>query len=101
MNRLATLLAWGAVLVLPACAQQGGTGSSPAVREVAACDAARAQDALGKRGTPEVAEAARREAGAQSVRIIGSGQVVTKEYLFGRLNLQLDAQGNVAQVFCG
>lgn len=100
MSRLATLLAWGAVLVLPACAQQGA-GSSPAVREVAACDAARAQDALGKRGTPELAEAARREAGAKTVRLIRHGQVVTKEYLFGRLNLQLDPQGNVTQVYCG
>lgn len=99
MNRLATLLAWGAVLVLPACAQQG-TGS-PAPREVAACDAARAQGALGQRGTPEVAEAARREAGAQTVRLIRFGQVVTKEYRFGRLNLQLDAQGQVVQVYCG
>ena len=99
MNRLALLLAWGAVLVLPACAQQG-TGS-PAVREVAACDAARAQGALGRRGTPEVAEAARREAGADTVRLIGYGQVVTKEYLFGRLNLQLDELGTVVQVYCG
>jgi hypothetical protein len=33
--------------------------------------------------------------------MIGHDEMVTKEYDPGRLNLQLDAQGRVARVYCG
>ena len=33
--------------------------------------------------------------------MIGHDEMVTKEYDAGRLNLQLDAQGRVARVYCG
>jgi hypothetical protein len=65
------------------------------------CDAAPAQVAVGRRGTPELAETARQQAGAATVRMLQHGQVTTREYLASRLTLQLDEAGFVVRVSCG
>lgn len=67
----------------------------------ARCNAAPAQEAVGQTVTPQRAETARQQAGARAVRVIGHGDIITKEYNSGRLNLQLDADGRVARVYCG
>ena len=46
-------------------------------------------------------EAARKDAGADRVRTLKPGQVVTMEYLAGRLNLYLDASGKIERIGCG
>ena len=46
-------------------------------------------------------EAARKDAGADRVRTLRPGQAVTMEYLAGRLNLYLDASGNIERIGCG
>lgn len=56
---------------------------------------------MGQTVTPQWAEAARQQAGALRVRVIGHGDIITKEYDSGRLNLQLDAGGGVVRVYCG
>lgn len=95
-----------AALALQACAQQAAPMSSPAPSPAprqpgTACNAQAAQFAVGQQPLPSVVETARRQAGATSVRVIGHDEMVTKEYLPTRLNLQLDAQGKVTRVYCG
>ena len=46
-------------------------------------------------------EAARKAAGAERARTLKHGQVVTLEYLEGRLNLYLDASGKIERIGCG
>ncbi|MEY4711995.1 MAG: hypothetical protein RIS88_1445 [Pseudomonadota bacterium] len=114
-----TWLAWGAALLVSACAPPSppaaGGAPVPAVvapqaslavaeampRAAGRCDAAPAQGAVGQAASPAVAETARQQAGARSVRVIGHDEVVTKEYDTSRLNLQLDARGMVVRVYCG
>ncbi len=108
--------AWacGLALALPACAppspplapgapsQVAGTGRAEALpRASGSCDAAPAQDAVGRPASPQLAETARRQAGARTVRVIGHDDMVTKEYDTTRLNLQLDERGRVVRVYCG
>ena len=104
------LLVWGAALMLPACsAAPGGAGGAPSAGAMAppagapamACDARLVQDLVGQHPSSLIAEGARQRAGAQRVRMIGHDEMVTKEFDPGRLNLQLDAQGRVASVYCG
>lgn len=116
-----TLLAWGAALVLPACAPGGpasGSADGPAKEApprtatsraadtgaqttTPECRPQAAQDALGLKGSPELAERARLAAGAASVRVIGHDDMVTKEFLASRLNLLLDEEGLVTKIYCG
>lgn len=74
---------------------------SPPQPAEAGCDAQAVQDLVGRHASGLIAEGARQRAGAQRVRMIGHDEMVTKEYDAGRLNLQLDAQGRVARVYCG
>lgn len=92
-----TLLLLPASLALAACATP--TPDAPVAH--ARCDAAAAQRHVGHPATPEMVEAARRDAGAERVRTIKPGQMVTMEYLAGRLNLYLDASGRIERIACG
>ncbi len=95
MSRLPLLLLPCACL-LAACATP--TPDAPATGQ---CDAEAAQAHVGHAATPDMIEAARKDAGADSVRTLKPGQVVTLEYLAGRLNLYLDANGNIERIACG
>ncbi len=111
--QIRALLAWGMALTLPACAPVGSGAGDGSPRSSAAdagmaaqtttpqCQPQAAQDALGRKGTPALAEEARRAAGAASVRLIGHDEMVTKEYQASRLNLLLDEGGVVAKIYCG
>ena len=100
-------LAWGAVLALPACAPPSpppapaASQDTPLRSAASACNASLAQAAVGQLASPALAEAARQQAGARSVRVIGHDDMVTKEYDTSRLNLQLDLKGRVTRVYCG
>lgn len=98
-------LAWVAALLLPACAPpspQAPTVVAEAMpRAAGACNAEPAQGAVGQPASPQRAETARQLAGAQTVRVIGHDDMVTKEYDTSRLNLQLDERGRVVRVYCG
>jgi hypothetical protein len=55
-------------------------------------------------GEPEsaaVAEQARQQSGARTVRWLRPGQIVTMEYRDDRLNLELDANGKIIAIRCG
>lgn len=76
---------------------------APAAPEVVAgaCDDSQAQWAIGKSVTAADAEQARKDAGAEAVRILKPGEIVTMEFNDKRLNLDLDAKGVVTAVRCG
>lgn len=81
-------------LTLAACA-------TPPPPPTGQCDAEPAQGHVGHQATAEMIEVARRDASADRVRTIKPGQMVTMEYLEGRLNLYLDANGRIERIACG
>lgn len=113
MPRSAVLLALA--LSLAACAApapEGASLSAPAgitpmpsqpvdVDPQSACNAEAARIVIGQLATAEVVEQARVAAGAQVVRTLVPGQIVTMEYLAGRLNIDVDAGNVVTNVRCG
>ena len=46
-------------------------------------------------------EAARKDAGAELVRVLKPNQPMTMDYRVERLNLYLDANGNIERIACG
>lgn len=96
---IAALAAACGALMLMACVQP--QIASPTPSPDAQCDATRLQNVAGQPGSTQLAEAARVQAGATTVRIVRHDQMVTKEYLVGRLTLWLDAQGLVREANCG
>lgn len=73
----------------------------PGADEMLRCDADAARGAIGQEATAEVVEQARRDAGADVVRTLKPGQVVTMEFHNSRLNLSVDADNVVVAVSCG
>lgn len=67
----------------------------------AACDAAKAQFAVGQNYSAALAGDAMRAAGAERIRKIEPGKAYTMEYLAGRLNLEVSGVGVVTAVRCG
>lgn len=75
--------------------------AEPAPAPAEACDALQVQWTVGKTLTDADLEQARKDAGAQAIRTLKPGQVVTMEFRADRLNLELDDQGVVASARCG
>lgn len=75
-----------------------GGPNPPAALE---CHGEAAQDAVGKVATAAVVEQARKDAGAQTARVLKPGQMVTMEYLEGRLNIYVDERNVITRVACG
>lgn len=89
-------------LSLGACATAPAPdGDAAATPSTASCNADAAGSALGQQATSEVLEKARTDAGAQAVRTLKPNQVVTMEYLEGRLNVMVDDNNVVTGVRCG
>jgi len=76
------------------------SGQTPPV--VMSCNADSAKPAaIGKTATAAVVERARVDAGARTARVLKPGQMVTMEYLEGRLNIDVDAGNVISRVRCG
>jgi len=73
-----------------------GTGEA-----VEQCDAEAARAFVGQEATAEVVEQARAAAGAELVRTLSPGQMVTMEYHFSRLNLDVDEANVITGARCG
>ncbi|MBF8746960.1 hypothetical protein E2H86_18990 [Pseudomonas putida] len=98
---LATLLV---ATVLAGCStggSSGGTGPTPPTGNDGRCSASGADFAIGKPGTADLLEQARKASGSQVARILKPRDVVTLEYRSERLNLSVDEQGVVTRVNCG
>ncbi len=65
------------------------------------CDATKVKGLIGKPATAALEAEARRLSGAQAVRTIRPGDMVTMDYREDRLNLELDEAGRVRDVRCG
>jgi hypothetical protein len=65
------------------------------------CSAKGLDDLLGHSATPSLVNRAKRRAGASVARILRPGQVVTMEYLNGRLNVNVDDRNRVKSFSCG
>ncbi|MBK5008914.1 hypothetical protein IAE33_000774 [Pseudomonas sp. S60] len=106
MFRTRALLATLAVAgVLAGCSTGGDAGGTQAPAAAAGndgrCEASGADFAVGKQGSPELLEQARKASGSQMARILKPHDVVTLEYRSERLNLNVDEQGRVTRVNCG
>lgn len=82
-------------------AQPAPAAPPPTAVDAAACDAVQAQWLVGKIPTEAEVEQARTDAGAQSVRSLKPGQMVTMEFNATRLNLDVDDTGAVVGARCG
>lgn len=103
----AYLLAAALGCLATACAQpQSPIGApSPSAPQPPAmageCDAAKAQYAVGRPFSDALLEEARSRSGARIARILRPGQAITLEHNLQRLNLELDANGQVTRARCG
>ena len=86
-------------LALGGCAQTVAQPLEPDTNEN--CDASKAQAYAGKVASADVAEAARKAAGAEVVRWLRPGMAVTMEYRVGRLNITIDDKNLITRINCG
>ena len=96
---LRSLFMLPALLAIAACA------SPPKAEAVAvadgACNAGPAQSYLGKPADAGNLQAAYKASGAKGMRSIKPGQAVTMDYREDRVNVYLDANGNIERIACG
>lgn len=98
----ALLSALALSLILPACATPATppmTDPQPAAQDTCRPEPAKAM--VGQSATAANVERARTLAGARMARVLKPGQMVTMEYLEGRLNIDVDANNVITNVRCG
>lgn len=94
---LALLSTLAACTSTPPATNTGG----PLPPSTDSCNAGAAQSFVGKQADAQTVEQARIAAGAEVARVLKPGQVVTMEYRFGRLNIDVDANTKITGVRCG
>lgn len=83
----------------PAAPATGVPGTAPPPQP--GCNAEAARSVVGQLATNETVEQARSAAGAETVRTLKPGQMVTMEYNASRLNIDVDAGNTITNVRCG
>ena len=83
--------------LLAACAATPTPEPAPSLH----CDIAPANGFIGKRAIYSVTEGAREAAGANSVRVLGPGDVATMDYRGDRLNIMVDGERIITRLSCG
>ena len=113
LKSLSWLLAAGSLTALAGCSQTGDTASTPSTQASAPqritsgqpprgqCQAEAAQSLVGQPYGADTLARALAAAGADEARMLTPNSMITKEYLRGRLNVEVDAAGRVAGVRCG
>lgn len=91
----------GLMLVTAACVMVDNDGPPTGGPPEETCNAGAARSLVGRPASAGLAAEARRLTGAQTVRWLQPGQIVTMEYRFGRLNIKLDARNRVEGFSCG
>ncbi len=91
-----------AVAQARAAAAEAATPAQPSAEVLATqCDDTQAQWIVGKPVDEAQLEQARKDAGAERVRVLKPGQAVTMEYDGGRLNVDVDKDGRGVAARCG
>ncbi len=76
--------------------------SDPMPPMLKTCDPEKAKaDAIGKPANEANIEQARIASGAERVRVIKPGMMVTLEFVESRLNVDVDEDGNISNLRCG
>lgn len=76
--------------------------SDPMPAQQMTCNADAAKPgAIGQAATDAVVEQARNDAGAKMARVLKPGQMVTMEFMDGRLNIDVDDSNVITNVRCG
>lgn len=88
-------------LLLPALLSLAACATPAAPPMAGQCNADAASGYVGKTADATTVEAARKAAGAERARALKPGQMVTMEYLEGRLNVYLDANNKIERIGCG
>lgn len=65
------------------------------------CSAKGLDNMVGRIATPSLIDRAKRRSGASIARVLRPGQIVTMEYLNGRLNVNVDERNRVKSFTCG
>ncbi|MFS2111246.1 I78 family peptidase inhibitor [Sphingomonas sp. Sphisp140] len=86
-----------ALMLTGACAAKTPPQAIPGVE----CNATKLGGLVGKARSPEVAEEAKRLSGANIVRWLEPGMMVTQEFRADRLNLHLGTDGRIGSARCG
>ncbi|HEV8694741.1 MAG TPA: I78 family peptidase inhibitor [Lysobacter sp.] len=82
-------------------AASASTEPAAAAQPEQGCNADAARSVVGQLASEQVVEQARTAAGAELVRTLKPGQMVTMEYNASRLNIDVDANNTITNVRCG
>lgn len=78
-----------------------GAIAEPPPRVGGTCNAEAARHAIGKAGSEEVVDAARRDSGAALVRVVRPGMAVTADYRADRVTITVNDRGAITGIACG
>lgn len=88
--------------ILAACTTTAGPPmSDPTPPSQASCNHDAAQSQVGQVASAANVERARQLAGARTARVLKPGQMVTMEFIEGRLNIYVDEQNVITRIRCG
>lgn len=88
----------------PATEEASSSAKAPdavAVDPIKECDATVGQYAVGRPFTDDLAAELKKKIGANSLRIIPPGMMVTMDYRGDRLNISYDEKKTITNVSCG
>lgn len=104
MSQLSLVLPLVLASGLAACASAGDEAPPPADAAagiVGTCDAAPAQQFVGRAADDATVQAAVRASGAAQSRVITPDTMVTMDFREDRVNLWLDTDGKITRITCG
>lgn len=102
MSLPARFLASGVIVALAGCsAATPPAAAPPPVQDEADCGAAALGSYIGTPGSDAALAAIRSWRGDKPLRVLKPGSVMTMDYRFDRLNIELDDQGMIRSVRCG
>lgn len=97
MNRFALAAASIVAIALTSCAPVAPLPGLPTGQ----CSANGLGNLINRRAIPPVLAQAKKRSGASVVRVLRPGQIVTMEFLNGRLNVQVDDRNWIKSFNCG
>ena len=97
MNRILIAVLALTMFAVAACAPVAPLPGAP----TGECSAKGLNSMIGRLATPSLIDRAKRRSGASVARVLRPGQIVTMEYLNGRLNVNVDENNRVKSFTCG